>query len=161
LQQQVILAEEDNPPTGHVLIKLARVKLGKRCLHWSWLSHFVLKSDCRFEDLQLENAERLKLALCIVAWRLLLRSASPTRATMQRGAPGYCFHHRTPHPPPHPPTLRQAVHWIARLGGFLGRRADSEPGVKTIWLGFCRLADIAAAWQLMHGMLGNPPSTYG
>jgi len=48
LKQQVILAEEDNPPTGHVLVKLAHVKLGKRCLHWSWLSHFVLKSGCRF-----------------------------------------------------------------------------------------------------------------
>jgi hypothetical protein len=37
LQLQVILAEEDNPPTGHALVagyKLARVKLGKRCLHW-------------------------------------------------------------------------------------------------------------------------------
>ena len=53
--------------------------------------HFVLKSGCRFEDLQLENAERLKRALGIVAWRLLLRSASPTRATMQRGAPGRRF----------------------------------------------------------------------
>jgi hypothetical protein len=77
LQLQVILAEEDNPPTGHALVassKLARVKLGKRCLHWSWLIerfHFVLKSGCRFEDLQLENAERLKRALGIVAWRLL------------------------------------------------------------------------------------------
>jgi hypothetical protein len=69
--------------------------------------------------------------------------------------------HRTPHPLPRPPTLRQAVHWIAHLGGFLGRRADGEPGVKTIWLGFRRLADIAAAWQLMRSMLGNPPSTYG
>jgi hypothetical protein len=39
--------------------------------------------------------------------------------------------------------LHQAVHWIARLGGLLGRRADGEPGVKTIWLGFRRLADIA------------------
>ena len=79
---------------------------------------------------------------------------------MQRGAPGRRFTasiiaplilRRTR------PTLRQAVHWIARLGGFLGRRADGEPGVKTIWLGFRRLADIAAAWQLMHSMLGNSP----
>jgi len=37
-------------------------------------------------DSQLENAERLKRALGIVAWRLLLRSASPTRATVQRSA---------------------------------------------------------------------------
>ena len=25
--------------------------------------------------------------------------------------------------------LRQAVHWIGRLGGFLARRGDGEPGV--------------------------------
>jgi hypothetical protein len=24
---------------------------------------------------------------------------------------------------------------VARLGGFLGRKSDGEPGVKTIWLG--------------------------
>ena len=54
LQLQMILAEEDSPPTGHALVagyKLARVKLGKRCLHWSWLIerfHFVLKRGCRF-----------------------------------------------------------------------------------------------------------------
>jgi hypothetical protein len=89
LPLQVILAEEDNPPTGHALVagsKLARVKLGKRFLHWSWLiERFTLCSRAAV-DLQLENAERLKRALGIVAWRLLLRSASPTRATMQRGA---------------------------------------------------------------------------
>jgi Transposase Tn5 dimerisation domain len=32
-----------------------------------------------------------------------------------------------------PPTLRQAVRWIARLGGFLGRKQDGEPGLKTLW----------------------------
>jgi hypothetical protein len=182
LQLQVILAEEDSPPAGHALVagyKLARVKFGKRCLHWysyRWLIerfHFVLKSGCRFEDLQLENAERLKRALAsylIVAWRLLWLTYEARRRPEQPCSEVlethewqalYCFHHRTPHPPPRPPTLHQAVHWIARLGGFLGRRADGEPGVKTIWLGFRRLADIAAAWQFMHSMLGNPPSTYG
>jgi hypothetical protein len=39
--------------------------------------------------------------------------------------------------------------------------AGGEPDVKTIWLGFRRLADIATAWQLMHSLLGNPPNTYG
>ncbi|MCA2508111.1 MAG: hypothetical protein IM579_21670, partial [Microcystis sp. M62BS1] len=27
---------------------------------------------------------------------------------------------------------------IASLGGFLGRKGDGEPGVKTIWLGLGR-----------------------
>ncbi|WP_423191610.1 IS4 family transposase [Chloroflexus aurantiacus] len=34
-----------------------------------------------------------------------------------------------------PPTLSDAVRWIAHLGGFLGRIHDGEPGVTTIWHG--------------------------
>jgi len=49
-----------------------------------------------------------------------------------------------------PPSLQQAVGWIAQLGGFLGRKHDGEPGVKTIWRGWQRLQDIAATWQLLH-----------
>ena len=33
---------------------------------------------------------------------------------------------------------------VARLGGFLARTGDSEPGVKTIWLGMQRILDFAA-----------------
>ncbi len=37
---------------------------------------------------------------------------------------------------------------IASLGGFLGRKGDGEPGVKTIWLGRRRLHDISETWKL-------------
>ncbi|MCW8167301.1 hypothetical protein D8B21_21100, partial [Verminephrobacter aporrectodeae subsp. tuberculatae] len=37
--------------------------------------------------------------------------------------------------PKEPPTLNEVVRLIARLGGFLARKRDGEPGVKTIWLG--------------------------
>jgi hypothetical protein len=37
---------------------------------------------------------------------------------------------------------------IASLGGFLGRKGDGEPGVKTIWLGLGRLHDISETWKL-------------
>ncbi len=39
---------------------------------------------------------------------------------------------------------------IALLGGFLGRKGDGEPGVKTIWRRLRRLHDIAATWKLAH-----------
>ena len=39
---------------------------------------------------------------------------------------------------------------IASLGGFLGRKGDGEPGVKTIWLGLRRLHDISETWKLSH-----------
>ena len=32
------------------------------------------------------------------------------------------------------PPWPEAVRMIASLGGFLGRKGDGEPGVKTIWL---------------------------
>ena len=38
-------------------------------------------------------------------------------------------------PPDTPPTLNEVVRLVARLGGFLARKSDGEPGVKTIWLG--------------------------
>ncbi|MBD2694678.1 hypothetical protein H6G68_23540 [Anabaena catenula FACHB-362] len=56
----------------------------------------------------------------------------------------------TPFPPEKPPSLRDAVRMIATLGGFLGRKGDGEPGVKTIWRGLRRLHDIVAIWQLLH-----------
>jgi Transposase Tn5 dimerisation domain len=46
--------------------------------------------------------------------------------------------------PPKPPTLNEVVRLVARLGGFLARKSDGEPGVKTIWLGMQRVIDFAA-----------------
>lgn len=33
------------------------------------------------------------------------------------------------------PKLNDVLRLVARLGGFLGRKSDGEPSVKTIWLG--------------------------
>ena len=35
--------------------------------------------------------------------------------------------------PDKPPTLNEVVRLVARLGGFLARKGDGEPGVKTSW----------------------------
>lgn len=35
------------------------------------------------------------------------------------------------------------------LGGFLARKCDGEPGVKTIWLGMQRVIDFAAGVRFM------------
>ena len=42
------------------------------------------------------------------------------------------------------PTLNEVLRTVAGLGGFLGRKSDGEPGVKTIWLGLQRVMDFAA-----------------
>ena len=37
--------------------------------------------------------------------------------------------------PTQPLSLNEVIRLIAQLGGFLGRKNDGEPGVKTIWRG--------------------------
>ncbi len=41
------------------------------------------------------------------------------------------------------PPIREVVCLIAQLGGFLARKGDGEPGVKSLWLGLMRLRDYA------------------
>ena len=49
-------------------------------------------------------------------------------------------------------TLRVPVQvpLVARLGGFLARTGDGEPGVETIWLGTQRILDFAAGIRFSH-----------
>jgi hypothetical protein len=100
----------------------------------------------------------------VIAWRLLY-------ATMlARAAPNlpctvllsedewqglYCRIQRVAVAPAKPPTVRQAVGWIAQLGGFLGRKRDGEPGVTVLWKGFQHLVDSAAMYRIMRPA---PPS---
>jgi hypothetical protein len=136
--------------------------------------HFVLKSGCRVEALQVETAERLERALAtysIVAWRLLwLTYAARLMPTMPCSAalrPAewqalYCTVHDTVMPPAVPPSLVDAVRWIAQLGGFLGRKQDGPPGARVLWRGWQRLQDIAATWILLHSTDPDlEASTYG
>jgi hypothetical protein len=172
---QVILAVEDNPPPGvepvcWLLLTTLAVSCFEdvvECLRWysyRWLVeryHFVLKSGCRLEQLQLETSERIHKALAtytLVAWRLLWITyqaryhpdtpADTVLATHEWQAL-YCTIHKTPQPPLSPPSLNTCVRWIAQLGGFLARKGDGEPGVKTIWQGLRRLHDIAQTWLLL------------
>lgn len=41
---------------------------------------------------------------------------------------------------------------IAMLGGFLGRKCDGEPGVKTLWLSFARLRDFVRGFEFMRSI---------
>jgi hypothetical protein len=127
--------------------------------------HKVLKSGCRIEARQLETGERLQRCLplySVLAWRILyatlLSRALPevpctVLLALEEWQALYCAIHHTPTPPPTPPTLQQAVHWVARLGGFLARRGDGEPGVTVLWKGFQHLADLTTMYCIM-----RPPS---
>ena len=68
-----------------------------------------------------------------------------------------CTVQGAPVPPTAPPSVREAVRMIAQLGGFLARKGDGEPGVKTIWRGLIRLDDIAATWLLARAWNEHQP----
>ncbi len=95
----------------------------------------MLKSGCRVERLQLETAERLERALSLyaaVAWRLLWVLSCPKVSL-----------------PLEPPNLETAVRQTAKLGGFLGRKGDGQPGVKVLWRGLSRLNDMVATYRAL------------
>lgn len=181
----VLLVEEENPSAGVTPITwlllttlpIQSLDDALRYIRWysyRWLIeryHFVLKSGCHLEQLQLEERSRIERALAtygIVAWRLLWltyearqqpEASAATVLERHEWESLYCTIHHTVQPPADPPTLRQAVRWIAQLGGFLARTHDGEPGVKLIWHGLRRLHDIAATWQLAHTGLSPSPHT--
>jgi Transposase DNA-binding/Transposase DDE domain len=127
--------------------------------------HFVLKSGCRVERLQLQDGQRLQRALVLyagVAWWLLwlteVARASPRApCTVAFDTPAWqvlvATTSRTLVLPPDPPDLHTAVRLLASLGGFKGRASDADPGVQTLWRGLRRLNDRLATWLLFH-----PPS---
>lgn len=180
---QVILAEEEAPPEGSEALSwllwttwpVPDFAAAVECTRWyalRWLIeryHFVLKSGCRLEELQLEEAERTERALAtysLVAWRLLWLTYEARQNPEQpcdevleahEWQSLYATIHRTTQMPSEVPTLHEAVRWIARLGGFLGRKHDGEPGLKTIWRGLTRLSDIADTWLLLHPESSTDP----
>jgi hypothetical protein len=50
--------------------------------------------------------------------------------------------------PPEGWTCRSIVRAIARLGGFIGRKSDGNPGWQTIWRGFQKLMVLVAGYDL-------------
>ena len=129
--------------------------------------HKVLKSGCRIEERQNRRLSRLENALAvdmIVGWRIMHLMAMsrevpdlPCTALLEQHEweALYLYVNETTELPAAPPSLNEAIRMAARLGGFLGRASDGEPGVKSMWLGLTRLADVAAFWSLMGPKLKN------
>jgi hypothetical protein len=174
---QLVVVEERDAPTG---VKPLRWLLWTTLSVASWDEavavvqmyekrwlieryHYVLKSGCGIEQLQLSTAERLERALavcCIVAWRVLWLTYQARKTPEVACSEVFARHEwealvctvqGRAVPPSEPPSLHEAVRMVAQLGGFLARKGDGDPGVKTLWRGLTRLQDIAATWLLVRG----------
>jgi hypothetical protein len=126
--------------------------------------HRTLKSGCRIEDRQLTTADRLMSCLAVdivVAARI---EQMKKLAREQPALPGTVLfseselHVLAAQFKPEALrtgavlTLHEAVRYTARLGGFLARKSDGEPGSKTLWRGLERLTAMALGWQLARGV---------
>ena len=138
-----------------------------QCVKWytfRWLIerfHYVLKSGTKIEELQLKDAESLQKAIAVysmaafrvmqlvyesrhhpeVSCEVVLTKAQWITLHML-----ICGNNQIPK---QPPSLQQAVMWIGRLGGHLGRKSDGPPGLKTVWQGFQQLCHAATVYELM------------
>ena len=158
-----LIAQEINAPAGVKLIEW-RLLTNRECttleqatelIEWyraRWeieIFFNVLKNGCRVQALQLGSMAKIELALAIymvVAWRLVrLTRLARTHPDLpcdelfdELEYQGAFILAKKPVPTT-PPTIREMIRQIAMLGGFLGRKGDGEPGVKTLWQGFARL----------------------
>lgn len=174
LELNALLVEETTPPSdggkpiGWKLLTslpLDSFEQACQCIRWysyRWLIerfHYTLKSGCKLEDLQLQQGERLLKALAtysIVAWRLMamtyLARLTPDVSCETIFRPDEWRLLRRKFSPKSrskkPPTLQQATIWLARLGGFLNRKGDGDPGVKTLWRGYTKLSTLLEGAKL-------------
>jgi IS4 transposase len=173
---KAVLVEEINPPKGYEPVcwllftnlpidslEQAKEVIDLYKIRWQIeIFHKVLKSACGIEKAQLGHADKLKrliTMLSIVAWRLHLLSKlsrdypeRPCTEILTKAEWQTLFimiHKSKQQLPEEPPTLKEAVIWIAKLGGFIGRKCDGEPGPLSLWRGWQRLVSGTEVYKLM------------
>lgn len=174
LSAYAVWAREETPPEGvepldwMLITTVPTTSFEQACERLSWYAcrwgieiyHRTLKNGCRIEQRQLGEAKRLEACLAIdlvVAWRVfhlvhLGRSIPQAPCTLyfeeMQWKALLCFTDKSPIAPAQPPSLNEAMRRVAKLGGFLGRKGDGDPGAQTLWLGLQRLDDITAMYRL-------------
>jgi hypothetical protein len=123
--------------------------------------HRILKSGCRIEARQLATDKRLERCLTLysgIAWRVcsasMLARAVPEMPcdvllALEEWQVLYRAIHPCPTPPESPPSLGEAVRWIAQFGGFVGRHHRDQPGAETLWRGLQHLTDLTRMYRIM------------
>jgi hypothetical protein len=164
----VYVSETDYPqPLEWMLLTTVKVQNltdARKILKWytrRWgieVYHRTLKSGCRIEDRRLARAEDTKTCLAIdmvVAWRIFFLTMQgrktpdiPCDKFLQEDQWKVLYTYINKALPKEPPTLREAIRMIAKLGGFLGRKSDKEPGTTTLWRGLQRLDNMVDFYRI-------------
>lgn len=167
----VVYAKEKNAPKGVepvewvILTSLDGTTLQESCKILDWYAmrwiieeyHKCLKTGCKLEQRQLKNSERIERLtgfLAVVALRLL-----HLREQMKNGehqlaknhVPGIAFDILAKRNNMYAQTMTVKQFWIevAKLGGFLARKNDRDPGWITLWRGWNDLEKMCDGARLM------------
>jgi hypothetical protein len=139
-------------------------------MRWTIELYFkTLKTGCNIESCRMNEARKLSSYIAlqsIFAWRLLWmtflnRNASDlsceTVLTENEWKTLWLKKNRrkiksgelNSKPPKEPPSVYEAMRWIAMQGGFLGRKGDGEPGMISIWRGWLQLMSAVEVYDLL------------
>ncbi len=127
------------------------------CRRWMVeVYHDIEKNGGSEEDRRFETAERMAACLAVLSVAAVrvypLRCAlevQPEAAAEQTGTAAEIRGiRRLLRHPKGRFTVREFVRGVAKLGGFLGRRCDGEPGIRALWRGYQRLQDMVQGFQL-------------
>jgi len=124
--------------------------------------HYVLKGGTKIEELQLKQADSLEKAVAVYSlaafkiMQLVYQSreypdvSCEIILTRSQWIALYVLINENNNIPKQPPSLSQAVKWIGRLGGHLGRKSDGPPGLKTVWRGYQTLCNAATLYEFLN-----------
>ena len=167
----IIMAVEIDPPEGQekiywqLLTNVATESFEDAVTRIQWYTrrwqieifHRTLKSGCKVEELQSESAEKLKKLVAIysiIALQIMLLSymarthpeiTCEISFTEEEWKILYRVANKTNTVPDKAPTIGEAVVMVAKLGGFLARKSDGDPGVTVIWRGLTKFYTIMDA----------------
>jgi hypothetical protein len=127
--------------------------------------HFTLKSGCQVEELQLETGESLENAIAtysMVAYRIMymayLSRKDPdcdARFILSEAEIAALKLKYNKEYSGELITVKMAVLWIARIGGYTGNKRNGTPGLKTLWRGLCALYYLVEGYQLASLFFAN------
>lgn len=171
LTMNVVVVEETNAPKGvsaigWVLLTSLSVETFDDA--WQviedyenrWLVeeyHKVLKTGCSVEMHALRTADRLEPLIGLISvigirlFQLKLIGRSQTDAKARTHVPSAwlkCLKLARPKVKLTEMTVYKFFRELAKLGGFLGRKCDGEPGWQTIWTGYQRLQTLLDGMRL-------------
>lgn len=160
-----------------LLTTVATESFDMACERMSWYArrwgievyHRTIKSGCRIEDRRLDDTDSLETCLAIdlvVAWRIYWltmvgreRPDTPCDQMLSEEDWHVLSAWATGTMADAVPSAQQVARWIGKLGGWLSRGKQDNPGTTCMWRGLVRLPDMVQGYRLalhVHGIRAGP-----